>query len=78
MKNAIKWASIISWFVGLIVAVLLSFSEYHRRVLGNAHYQQLLVENAQRLEAQAIQLHDARQQRGMNPPPVVEEEPEEK
>ncbi len=79
MKNAIKWAGIISWFVGLIIVVLFSFSTYHGKVLQNASHQQLLIENAQRLGLQEIQLHDARQQRGMNvSPPPSAEEPEEK
>lgn len=67
MQNAIKWLGIASWFVGLIIVVLFSFSTYHGKVLQNASHQQLLVENAQRIELQAIQLHDAKQQRGMLP-----------
>ena len=59
---------IASWFVGLAIILMFSMSFYHRMQLANASYQQLLVENQQRLQAQEVQIFDAKQQRGMNPP----------
>ena len=65
MKRAVQWLGIASWFIGLLAAVAAIAVGYHRFVLANASYQQLLVEKQQLLQAQEIQLHDARKQRGM-------------
>ncbi len=75
MKEAVKWAGVASWFVGLAIILMFSMSTYHRQVLANASHQQLLVKEQRQLQAQAIQLPDARQQSGMNPAPQVEEDP---
>jgi len=57
-----------TWFVVLAILLMVGMSTYHKLQLANASHQQLLVENQQRLELQAIQLYDAKQQRGMLPP----------
>lgn len=68
-EKLITW----SWFVGLALLLMFGMSTYHKMQLANASHQQLLVEKQQQQQLQDIQLYEARQQRGMNPPPQTEE-----